>query len=759
MRLQTAVGALRFASYLTVLAPKPAKPDSIPVKDRLASFPTHDVPVEGDVNVYWNEHLVPFIDAETDRGLAFTVGLVQAHLRLGQMETLRRIAAGRISEMVGPVAIELDHTLRMLDLGRAIPEIEANLPTATREWMDGFLDGINHYLFRKDTVLPHEFELFDLKREVWTVTDLLRLARLFAFDNTWLVWLRLLRVRGKPGWNALWRKLIAAGSDQDTDDSVLGTLEQAALDGIMSANNRSGSNCLAVSGRVAGKTWLAGDPHLGLSLPSNWLIMGYRSPSHHAVGMVIPGTSFVAFGRNASIAWGGTSLHGHVSELCDVSDLPASSFKSREETINVRWSSPKRCVVRTCDIGPVLSDSPFYKNAGATLALRWVGHAPSDEWTAMLQMTRARDWHGFKAALDLMAVPGMNMIYADNAGHVGHAMAGHIPRDAHPEPDDMVAHSNEPWTGFFSTTTLPSWFDPARGYVISANDRPQTEMVVGRFYSSPGRSQRIASLLDSGHHVDKDVLARVQRDVNAESARRLARALAVAARSLNTPLSRRATEVISLLEEWDGTYDAESRSATAFELSLYHFSRLFYSRETLTGYAASWMMRDLVCADLEAAKPTEIAKIVRSAIDRCARSFRNRRWGDIHRLRLQHPLGGLPVAGRRYRYLDMPASGSSDTVMKTAAGLINGKHGVRFGANARHISDLSDLDANHFVLLGGQDGFFGSAAFADQVPLWRKSEYVRVPLRPETVRHEFPYAMSLTGTRGARPEPKRAAAG
>ena len=61
-----------------------------------------------------------------------------------------------------------------------------------------------------------------------------------------------------------------------------------------------------------------------------------------------------------------------------------------------------------------------------------------------------------------------------------------------------------------------------------------------------------------------------------------------------------------------------------------------------------------------------------------------------------------------------------------------------------HISDLSDLDANFFVLLGGQDGRLGSAALTDQFTLWRAGEYIQMPLRLETVRRLFPLVTRLT---------------
>ena len=106
----------------------------------------------------------------------------------------------------------------------------------------------------------------------------------------------------------------------------------------------------------------------------------------------------------------------------------------------------------------------------------------------------------------------------------------------------------------------------------------------------------------------------------------------------------------------------------------------------------------------------------------------------MHRLQLAHPLSNLPLVGGRYRFADYPAGGSSDTLMKTAHATTSERHATRYGANARHISDLSDLDLNYFVLLGGQDGWINSSTFTDQVSLWRAGDYVQLPLRPEKAR-------------------------
>jgi penicillin amidase len=115
----------------------------------------------------------------------------------------------------------------------------------------------------------------------------------------------------------------------------------------------------------------------------------------------------------------------------------------------------------------------------------------------------------------------------------------------------------------------------------------------------------------------------------------------------------------------------------------------------------------------------------------------------MHRLALRHPLALLPVVGRRFEFADYPIGGSSESLMKTAHPMTDQRHRAGYGATARHVSDLSDMDHNWFVLLGGQDGWLNSSSFLDQVPLWLDGDYVEMPLRVATVRTRFRYVTEL----------------
>ena len=119
-------------------------------------------------------------------------------------------------------------------------------------------------------------------------------------------------------------------------------------------------------------------------------------------------------------------------------------------------------------------------------------------------------------------------------------------------------------------------------------------------------------------------------------------------------------------------------------------------------------------------------------------------WGQIHRIELRHLLGAVPALGRRYRFAAAPAQGGNDTLLKTGNPLTARRHRCTFASTARYVSDMSDPDANWFVLLGGQDGWLGSTTLVDQVALYRGGRYIRMPLRPETVRAEFPFRTVLS---------------
>ena len=144
--------------------------------------------------------------------------------------------------------------------------------------------------------------------------------------------------------------------------------------------------------------------------------------------------------------------------------------------------------------------------------------------------------------------------------------------------------------------------------------------------------------------------------------------------------------------------------------------------------------------DIAAVPAPQLARLVGDAVRAVQTGFETwRDWAARDRLRLAHPFGAAPVIGRRWRYTDVAWPGSVETIMKSAHGLVTGRHFVSYGANARDPFDLADPDGNYLVILGGEDGAPGSDAFLDQFDLFRRGEYLQLPLDPETARARFPH--------------------
>jgi penicillin amidase len=696
------------------------------ITQRLAMIPAASAPISRPVSIWFDEHQIPFIEADTDEDLAIGLGIVHAHLRLAQMELMRRATQGRVAELVGHRGLFLDRLVRTFDIARAVPEILAHMPEPTRAWLDGFVRGINHVIERG--VAPREFRLLGIKKESWTAADVVALGRLISADVSWLLWLRVFRLRGRPDWPRLWREFCSA----DTLSIVPGQSEPAF------AALRSGSNSFAVAGSrtESGGALIGSDPHLSITLPNNWLLAGMKSPSHHAVGMMIPGIPFVALGRNPWIAWGGTNLHAASSDLVLVPEN--ASLRVREEHIAVLGQPPETLRVHESEWGPVISDLPPFRSSGL-VALRWMGHQPSDEITAMLCAGTAQNWTEFRAAFSGYAVPGLEMAFAAASGDIGKITAARLPNRPDVAPGDIAGAPAPGWESPWTADTLPSEFCPQAGFIASANARLAAPApLIGYHFSPPLRIRRLGELLRGSKIVSVRDVFRIQSDVYCANAVR--QRDVICAWLAEMPEHQ---ILLGVLREWDGNYSQDSRAALALETIVARLARDLVPANLREALEAAWASRVLLWRAIHTAPDSARRESLNAGAREAAQNIRTADWGTRHRLVLQHPLGNLPVAGHRYRLFDLPVAGSSETILKTAHGLTAGRHRASYGSVSRHVSDLGRPDENWFALLGGQDGWIGSTTFADQVTIWLRGEYAQIPLRVETVRQSFPHRVVL----------------
>ncbi len=733
-------------------------PKQVSTEERLAVFPTAGLPIEKPVVIRWNAYQVPFVEAQTDRDLAFALGLVHAHLRLFQIQAAKRLMSGRASESGGPVFVpEVDRALRTLNVRHSAAAMVAAMPAETRAYMQAFVDGVNYYQ-RQMKELPPEFGLLALGREEVTIEDVVAVSRVAGVDISWGSAINLMSRRDDPDYDAILARLLNAGAGPTVSFDSPGQAQ--ALLRFFEENSRSGSNSFAVSPTrsASGGALIASDPHLGVTLPNLWVLAGIKSPSFNGVGLMIPGTPFIALGRTPDIAWGGTNMRASHSEFYDVSKLPASEIVETRSTVSKRlWFSEEIAARWAKGYGPIMSDTILMRDAvrpGETVAVRWIGHEVTDEVTAIMNAARAKTPEQFREALKTFALPAQNMIYADATGNVAQVTATMLPRRAYTEfPRDVVvpATPEYAWKDILDATELPWTLNPADGFIASANNVPYPQggdVRVGWFFTADERIRRLKEMLSADSSVTLDDLKRMQLDTVSPFVREM---LPVIRRAIEeTPGAREIDPgFVARLLAFDADYKAGSTSAPAFEAFLYHFAPRVFGAETPAD-APSWKLGwnglgKTFAADVAAMTPEARAAAVKAAIEKAAEDAKAYpTWGDMHRLRVAHYLGAIPGVGGFFRYADLPTGGSRETVFKAAHGLVNGLHNTSYGSQSRHLSDLSDLDANYFVLLGGNDAWIGSANFLDQVELWQRGEYIRMPLRPETIAAEFPFVMTLT---------------
>lgn len=728
-------------------------PEPATLEQRLAMFPSERLPLKGPVTVWWNEHQVPFIEASTDRDAAFVLGLAHAHLRLGQMEVMRRVSQGRLSEIAGPIpqVADIEHALKILDLGRTSETVYAGMPADTKAWLDAFVEGINHYQAHA-AALPHEYALLGLEREPWRSQEILTIGRLASVDVSWFVWFRVMGLRERKDWPQLWRALLEEGTMSAPSFAANERNALNEFSRILSTMSRNGSNSVAVgaSKTGTGAAMIANDPHLGISLPNLWVLAGVKSPSYNMVGLMVPGVPFVAVGRNEHIAWGGTNMRSAGSDLFDVRSLKPEQIKERVVKMKTRWWFDSEITVRETPYGPILSDSEILpKRDGEVFALRWIGHEPSDEITAMLRVNRAKDWSEFRAALEGFSISPQNFLFGDVKGNVGQVTATHLPKRSKELPTDLVRPLSDAaaWNEILTSRDLPSAYNPAAGFLASANNRgAEARVPVGYFFSADDRVTRLQQVLSGMARVTPDDLKRLQMDTYSSSSVAMRDAFLERwnQEEWRDGFSHDEFRALDSMRIWNGRYDHDEDGPVAFEAAMAKFLPAAFPAHEISAFDAAGSPYARFAPKIGSLRP----EVFRAAAIEALRSSVEARkkyptWGDMHRMIVQGQFAAIPVIGGRYVFDDVPASGSSETVLKTDHEISGERHPTRYGAQARHVSDLSDPDANWFVMLGGNDGWFNSSTFRDQVDAFQNGQSFKVPLKIETVRATFKHKTVL----------------
>jgi penicillin G amidase len=653
---------------------------------------------------------VPHITAANWEDAIFLQGFVTAQDRLWQMDGLRRLAAGELSEIVGSSALELDRDARRLRMRRMAEEDYRTLPPADRAVLAAYARGVNYFIETHRTRLPLEFTILRYDPRPWSVTDSI-LCGLQMYRNLTTTWKEELQ-----------KQAMLEGGDAAKVNFLFTSR--------IGMEFQPGSNAWAISGRhtASGKPILANDPHLEFGIPSTWYQVHLKAPGLDVIGVSLPGVPCVIIGHNQRIAWGVTNLGFDVQDLYIEKFDPRTGryvfrgqleqARAESERIPVKGSRPVDFQQWVTRHGPV-----SLMEGNRFLALRWSAAEPGSFQFPFLELNRASNWREFTAAVARFSGPGQNFVYADVDGNIGYHASGLLPIRKNYDGDVPVDGSSGEyeWEGFIPFDQLPSFYNPPQGWIVTANQNPFPEnypyRVHGNF-ASPYRSLEIRSLLTSHQAWKPDQMLAVQKDVYSAFSHFLAQQV-VAACDRKKPANANLTDAIALLRSWNGQMEKQTPAPMLISL-VYLEVRKRIAESAAPGKSdfygvqmAPAVIEKILRNDARGWFEDRDGLLIRALTDaieagRQSQGSNVKRWnyGQFNRLTIKHPVGDkLPLLAAYFNVGPVEMSGSSTSIKQTTLVL---------GPSMRFVADFSDWDHSLNNLTIGESGQFLSSHYKDQ---------------------------------------------
>jgi penicillin amidase len=549
-----------------------------------------------------------------------------------------------------------------------------------------------------------------------------------------------------------------------------------------------GSNNWVIGGQrtQTGQPLLANDPHLGIQLPSIWYQIGLHcrtvdaSCRYDAGGFSFAGAPGVIIGHNDHIAWGLTNVGPDVQDLFiekinpDNPDQYELNGKWQDmtlvhETIQVSGGQDVDLTVRYTRHGPIVSTTygkleNFTDNAGITLpepyalALQWTALQPTRVFAAVLEYDRATDWDSFRQALRDFAVPSQNFVFADTQGNIGYQMPGQVPIRADgdgwlPAPGWTTDYD---WTGMIPFDQLPSAFNPADGYIATANnpvagsDYPN---FISRDWDYGYRAARIVQMIEAKPKLSAQDIQSIQGDnLDAGAAITLPYLLKL---QFDDPLM---TQALDSLKTWNQQDSLDSEPAATYNLFWHQLILSTFSDELPDGplpdgsraFAVFSQLMDSPDSTWWDDHTTDAVEtrddILRSAFTQAIDQGRSAmgtdlsrwEWGSLHTATFRNQsLGESGVGPIEALFNRGPfAVNGGTSIVNATAWKVDKGFEVTSLPSMRIINDLSNWDNTLWIQTSGQSGHAFNAHYIDQADLWRQIQY-------------FPMAWSEAAVRAA----------
>lgn len=755
----------------------------------LASFKTPiyegTIKVKGiisNVEIRRDVYGVPHIYAENEKDVLFGQGFAHAQERLWQMELLRRISQGRLSE-ISPEAILTDRLSRTIGYYRLGCEDAKKASKKFIELLQSYIDGINTYLESNFYKAPLEFSLVGISPEKWKVEDSLGIGRLISFmmSRGFIIKIINLAVSQKM------EKAFDLKHHQfpyTIDEIEINTKEMLHIFEKLPPTDQ-GSNSWAISSDLTKSgAILASDPHLGVGIPCVWYEQHLICKDFNLFGVSIPGGPYVSIGHNEFIAWGVTLSFADVCEIY-IEKIEGNKYQTSnglkdleiiEERIKVKGQEDIIEKVRLTRHGPIIShiidqQLKIETKTEFSLCAPYCQRNLGPDFEPLSKLVKSKNWDEFCYAVRNIETLSLNITYADNKGNIGYHLTGRIPNRSklaislanYPVPgyDDSCE-----WNNYIAPEELPHTFNPKKGFVVSANHNiidPKSgyKHYLGDCWKSGIRADRITTMIQLFYQkngkVTVDDCRKIQLDEKEDhqivSKKVLEKKIDIEKEFKNSKQSDFQLDHVELvlrsLLDWNGSYDVDSIGASINLVFIETCLRKCLSKklgDDLTNLVLGCGLSDGSLNEYHSHE----SETLRSCLDNETNSFifdaildtirkiremlglkgnptksevEKYKYGNIHQISFNHPFGKKISSFNRGPF---PIGGSANTPNNQSY-FPNGKSfNVCVYPSYRMIVDMNHLDEGISIFAPGQSGHIFTEHYDDLIEPFIKGKYKKM---------------------------------
>ncbi|MEI2270914.1 penicillin acylase family protein [Sphingobacterium sp. ML3W] len=736
------------------------KPDFIDNKIKVFK-----VAIQDEVNIYYDNRLVPHIYAKNTNDLFFTQGYVSAFLRLWQMDVSSRFSAGKMSEIFsGSNYLEFDRKRRREGILQSAQEslhlIEKDAETI--QALTSYTNGVNAYINNLSYAdLPLEYKIYDIPVEPWSnlksVLILKGLSSTLTDYEEDLVMSKMILSLGDKNFNRLYPESVGnltpiigdATSEKNMQIQVkkpdyldYSFFEKKSQIHPRSYNPNLGSNAWAISGEKSesGNVILAADPHLELTLPNIWLEMQIQCPDLSAYGVGIPGIPSILIGFNSDIAWGLTNGAEDVKDWYKMQISPDyKSYKSGDKwlSLNKRIDSIKRRdsfifidTVYYSQFGPIVYDNNFGKgDSHKDFSLKWELNNPSNDLKTFININKAKCSNDFIKAIKEHSIPVFNFVYATKEDTIGVFHQGKI-LNRHVGVGKFVFDGSKESANLYNyipMDSLPHSINPISNYVVSANQRPT--LLSYEYYFSGNfqetRAQKITQLLTKKSKMNINDMKNIQLDNTNVIAEEYLKPIL---KMINTQsLNSNQLKIYSRLSTWDYQHNLQDSVGYLYEQFLNYLTDITWDELQQYDFVRrapnSRVLLEMIIKDPENIYFDRLgSNRIENSYDVVNEAFgvlldnintgminQNMLWGSYNSVNFRS-LGNMSELGMN----NVATPGSPSSINATSN---------KWGPSWRMIVELGEKPKAIGIYPGGQSGNLASKYYQNSIIPWRDGTY------------------------------------